>query len=188
MQLRAGRPWERSPKLGLLLLKQQTAYGKPVRYLRTIIFLQRIRGLLLWVSLRRPSLWSSSQSSWVRIHRSGFVPALPVGLERGPLSLVSTTEERLGRKSSGSGMEIREYGRRDPSRWSCGIFYPQKLALTSPTSGGHSVGIVRLRTKATEFRISLDLANFLSAFQYSVFPKQTNERIRYRQRLRCPCA
>jgi hypothetical protein len=28
--------------------------------------------------------------------------------------------------------------------------YPQKLALTSPTSGGRSVGIVRSRTKATE--------------------------------------
>jgi hypothetical protein len=35
-----------------------------------------------------------------------------VGLERGPLSLVSTIEELLGRKSSGSGLEIREYGRR----------------------------------------------------------------------------
>ena len=29
--------------------------------------------------------------------------------------------------------------------------YPQKLALTSPTSGGRSVGIVRSLTKATEF-------------------------------------
>jgi hypothetical protein len=29
--------------------------------------------------------------------------------------------------------------------------YPQKLALTSSTSGSRSVGIVRLRTKATEF-------------------------------------
>jgi len=29
--------------------------------------------------------------------------------------------------------------------------YPQKLALTSPTGGGSSVGIVRSRTKATEF-------------------------------------
>jgi len=28
--------------------------------------------------------------------------------------------------------------------------YPQKLALTSPTGGGRSVGIVRVRTKATE--------------------------------------
>jgi hypothetical protein len=33
-----------------------------------------------------------------------------VGLERGPLSLVSTTVELLGRKSSGSGVESREYG------------------------------------------------------------------------------
>jgi hypothetical protein len=39
-----------------------------------------------------------------------------VGLERGPLSLVSTTEELLGRKSRGSGLEYREYGRRDPPR------------------------------------------------------------------------
>jgi len=31
--------------------------------------------------------------------------------------------------------------------------YPQKLALTSPTGGGRSVGIVRVRTKATEFRV-----------------------------------
>ena len=28
--------------------------------------------------------------------------------------------------------------------------YPQKLALTSPTGGGRSVGMVRVRTKATE--------------------------------------
>jgi hypothetical protein len=33
-----------------------------------------------------------------------------VGVERGPLSLVSTTEELIGRKDSGSGLEIREYG------------------------------------------------------------------------------
>jgi hypothetical protein len=40
-----------------------------------------------------------------------------VDLERVPLSLVSTTEELLGRNSSGSGLESREYGRREPSRW-----------------------------------------------------------------------
>jgi hypothetical protein len=73
-----------------------------------------------------------------------------VGVEQGPLSLVSTIEELLGRNSSGSGLEIREYGRRDPSRWPRGTPYPQKLALSSPTSGGRSVGIVRSRTKATE--------------------------------------
>jgi hypothetical protein len=39
-----------------------------------------------------------------------------VGLERGPLSLVSTIEELLGRTASGSGLGNREYDRRDPSR------------------------------------------------------------------------
>jgi hypothetical protein len=39
-----------------------------------------------------------------------------VGLELGPLSLVSTIEELLERKSSGSGLERQEYGRRDLSR------------------------------------------------------------------------
>jgi hypothetical protein len=37
-----------------------------------------------------------------------------MGLERGALSLVSTTEEELGKKSLG--LENRLYGRRDPSR------------------------------------------------------------------------
>ena len=35
--------------------------------------------------------------------------------------------------------------------------YPQKLALTSPTGGGCSVGIVRSRTKATEFSLFVAL-------------------------------
>jgi hypothetical protein len=39
-----------------------------------------------------------------------------VGLERGRLSLVSAIEELLERKSSGFGLENREYSRRDPSR------------------------------------------------------------------------
>jgi hypothetical protein len=39
-----------------------------------------------------------------------------VGPERGPLSLVNTTEELLGRKISGSGLGNRNYGRRDPPR------------------------------------------------------------------------
>jgi hypothetical protein len=70
-----------------------------------------------------------------------------VGLERGPLSLVRITEELLEWKSSGSGQEIRINDRGDPLRWPRDTLYPQKLALTSPTSGGRSVGIVRLRTK-----------------------------------------
>jgi hypothetical protein len=65
--------------------------------------------------------------------------------------VVSTIEELLGRKSSGSGLEIREYGHRDPSRWPRGTLYPQKLAPTSLTRGGCLVGIVRSQTQATEF-------------------------------------
>jgi hypothetical protein len=38
------------------------------------------------------------------------------GSGMGSLSLVSATEELLGSKSNGSGLEIREYGRRDSSR------------------------------------------------------------------------
>jgi hypothetical protein len=37
-----------------------------------------------------------------------------------------------------------------PSRWPRDTLYPHKLALTSSTSGSHSVAIVRSRTKATE--------------------------------------
>jgi hypothetical protein len=36
--------------------------------------------------------------------------------ERGPLSLVSTAEELLGRKSSGSGLETENTAVEDPSR------------------------------------------------------------------------
>jgi hypothetical protein len=84
---------------------------------------------------------------------SGFVTKIweVVGLERGPLSLVSTIEELLGRNSSSTGLENREYGRGGPLRWPRNTLYPQKLTLTLPICGGRSVGIVRLRTKTTEF-------------------------------------
>jgi hypothetical protein len=57
-----------------------------------------------------PPLWSSGQSSWLQIQRPGSdsrycqIFREVVGLERGPLSLVCTTEELLRRKSSGSGL------------------------------------------------------------------------------------
>jgi hypothetical protein len=53
-----------------------------------------------------------------------------VGLEWGQISLVSTTEELLGRKSSGSGLENREYGRRDVMLTTWLPLYLQKLPLT----------------------------------------------------------
>jgi hypothetical protein len=70
-----------------------------------------------------------------------------VGLERGPLSHVSTIE-LLERESRGSGLGNRDYGLRPNNETR---LYPQKLVLTSPTSGGRSVGIVRSWTQDTEF-------------------------------------
>jgi hypothetical protein len=80
-----------------------------------------------------------------------------VGLEQGPLSLVSTTEELLRRKSSDSGLEIRGYGRRDPSLWQRGTLYPQKIDTnfadkrllgrdSSLADWGHGVSFVPLVT------------------------------------------
>jgi hypothetical protein len=63
-----------------------------------------------------PPLWSSDQGSWLQIQRSGFdsrryqILWEVVGLEQGPLSLASTIEELLERKSRGSCLENWEYG------------------------------------------------------------------------------
>jgi hypothetical protein len=84
-----------------------------------------------------------------------------VGPERGPLTLVSTTEELLGRNSSDSGLENLDYGRRDPLCRQCDTVYPQKLALTSPTSGCSSVGIVRSRTEAKGYTFSFEICHFI---------------------------
>jgi hypothetical protein len=124
-------------------------------------------------------LWSSGHSSWLQIQRSGLDSRRyqifweVVGLEQGPLSLVSITEELLEWKRSGSSLENREYGHGDPLHWPRDTLYPQKLALTSPTSGGRSVSIVRLQAKATEFVLcAILLGQFLfwkSKNMYGVF-------------------
>jgi hypothetical protein len=93
--------------------------------------------------IKRPPLWSSGQSSYLHIQRSGFDSRSyqnsweVIGQERGPLSLVNTIEKILERKSSGSGLENSEYGLRDPSRWPCdtplsikfGTNFPDKRRL-----------------------------------------------------------
>jgi hypothetical protein len=56
------------------------------------------------------------------------------------------------------------YGCEDLLRWPRDTLYPQKLGLTSPTSGGRSVGIVRLRAKATEFIAHYIRQMFLTLF------------------------
>jgi hypothetical protein len=81
---------------------------------------------------------------------------------------VSTTEEQLGINSKGSGIDIRKYGSGDPLRWPRDTLYSQKLALNSSESGGRSVGIVRLRTQATEFNlvsVSANVSSFSSVMQ-----------------------
>jgi hypothetical protein len=96
-----------------------------------------------------PPLWYSGQSSCLQIQRSGFDFRLYqiswelVVLEQGPLSLMSTIKVLHERKSSGSGLESREYVRRVPLLWPRAPLYPKKLTLTSPTSGDRSVSIVR---------------------------------------------
>jgi hypothetical protein len=113
-----------------------------------------------------PPLWSSGQSSWLKIQRSVFdsrryqISWDVVCLERGPFSLVSTIEELLEIKSSGSGLEIRDHGSRHPWCswcWPRDTLYPQNLTLTLPTSGSRSIVIVRLRNKATEFSFSFSI-------------------------------
>jgi hypothetical protein len=61
---------------------------------------------------------SGVQSSWLQIQRYGFdsrryqIFCEVVGLERDPLNFVSTIEELLERKNSGSVLENQDYGRR----------------------------------------------------------------------------
>jgi hypothetical protein len=87
-----------------------------------------------------------------------------VGLERGSLSLVSTTEELLERKSSFSGLEDRDYGRRGsitltmwhPLSAKVGTnFANMRLAL------GRYVNIVCSQTQAMEFSFFFSLSNWI---------------------------
>jgi hypothetical protein len=74
-----------------------------------------------------------------------------MGLERGPLGFVRITEELRERKVAAPVYKTEINGRGDSLHWSRDTLYPLKLALTSPTSGGHLVGIVRWRTNAPKF-------------------------------------
>jgi hypothetical protein len=92
------------------------------------------------ISSRTPAWWPLSYTSGVSTN-----------------SLISCYGDRFtllfifNNNNNNNNLENREYGRRDPSRWPRDTLYPQKFALTSPTSGSRSIGIVLLRTQATEF-------------------------------------
>jgi hypothetical protein len=119
----------------------------------------------------RPPLWFSGWSSWQQIQSSGFdsrryqILWEAVSVERGPLSLESTTEELLGKKNAAPvyKTEITAGGIR------CADYeapiYPQELALNSSTSGDHAVGIVRSRTRATEFVFFVCVGQSCSPFR-----------------------
>jgi hypothetical protein len=93
------------------------------------------------------------------VYRSGGPGSSPVttrknvvGLERGPLSLVGTTEELLDRK-----VATPVYKTENTAVCICHADHVassirKKLAITSPTSSGRSVGIVRSRTQTMEFK------------------------------------
>jgi hypothetical protein len=66
---------------------------------------------------------------------------------------VRTTEELLQGKVAVPVYKTESNDRGNPLRWPRDILYPQKLALTSPTSGGRSVGIVHSRPKAKELKV-----------------------------------
>jgi hypothetical protein len=95
-------------------------------------------------------------------YRSGGPGSIPgttrkkkvVGLELVPLRLVSTTEELLDRKVAASVYKIENtaVGIRHADHVAPSI--RKKLAVTSLTSGGRSVGIVRSRAQTMEFFFS----------------------------------
>jgi hypothetical protein len=109
-------------------------------------------------------LWSSGQSFWLHIQRSRVrFPALPDFLSSNGSGTGSTQPREPREVNWGATWIKRSNGTRSRKQrlTAVGIrcadhaspLYPQKLALTSPTGGGRFVGIVRSRTKATEFRL-----------------------------------
>jgi hypothetical protein len=146
-----------SRQCGILNISQPYRPPRPVTGI-ALLYVTIVLVLNVTASFKRATFVFYEQS-WQFLDRlCGLVARIPGYRSRGPGSIpeatgfsekqwlwngvhsaVSTIEELLGRESSGCGLGSREYGRRDPSRWPRGTFYLQKLALTSPTSGGRSV-------------------------------------------------
>jgi hypothetical protein len=90
-----------------------------------------------------------------------------VGLEWGQLSLVSTTEELLGRKSIGSGLKNREYGR--------GIHRADHAALTFLKSW-HQLRREAAATRSVQFTRGLRPQSSFSVVYHMKFdPEQQKD-------------
>jgi hypothetical protein len=125
VRLQAGRPLPQRIFVTLISVWRCLLQGHSAAGRITIFLISRFI-CNLW-----PPLWSSGRVSGYRSGGPGFdsrhCKTKLVGLERVPLCLVSTTEKLLGSNSRGSGLESREYGRKDSSRCPRGILYPQKF-------------------------------------------------------------
>jgi hypothetical protein len=97
-----------------------------VTYLNIITF-SDVLLVVLTLHIPGASRFSEKQRVWNGVHSASW-PQLRSYLEEIVAAPVQKTE-------------INDRG--NPFRWPRDTLYPQKLALTSPTSGGRSVGIVR---------------------------------------------
>jgi hypothetical protein len=109
----------------------------------------------------RQHLWFGGQSSWLQIQRSGFdcrcyhIFWEVVCLERGVLSLVGIKEELLGRKSSRSGLEDRDYDRKGSAALPTRHPSLSTKVSTNVADKRRSLRVVRSRTKATRLLLLL---------------------------------
>jgi hypothetical protein len=106
-----------------------------------------------------------------------------MGLERGPLSLVSTTAELLERKSRGFGLEIRKYGRRDLSRWPRGTLYSKRVG-TNFVDKRRSLGRYSLLANSDHTVLYIDLCIYwLNKWWIRHWAREAMKEIRNIQRI-----
>jgi hypothetical protein len=104
-----------------------------------------------------------------------------MGLERGPLSLVSTTEELLDRKSSGSGLEHWDYGgrgsalltTRHPSiRKSWHYVINKRLTLNASHKTEEDIEAIQL----ADWYITPEHTGTLKTYDYPILIKQKSKK------------